>query len=367
MRSLSLLPYCPLPVNTGARVVLMKHLNMLRELGKCSILSARNKPVGSGWLSQYEQKLQKDGFDLVFRPESKLTIRQWYGLAYAIFFKIVRQEKAFGHSNPYHRTAFPENWLFEQTESADLAEIHYSYWSYLPCACPKIVVVHDLWSNIMWEGSRTEALELASADLVVTVSSNDCDTLLSRGIKKVVWSPPCVSEGHYCDSNQVGIVGSDNRFNSEGLSWLSSGKNMKSLGFKIRLYGSVSHLLYMSDVFVPLGRYEKSSQPYEQCGIILIPTGLGTGLQIKAIEALASGRAIIARKGAMRGFPDVEKGWVEVDTPEEMMAWSEALIKDNVRRRKIMELSRAYYQTYLESNRILGELKEAYRRVIEKG
>jgi glycosyltransferase involved in cell wall biosynthesis len=340
---------------------------MLREMGGCVVLSAHKKPVGSGWSSQNIKRLQEDGLDLVFRPDSGLTIRQWYGLAYASFFKIIRQERAFGHSNPYHRTAFPEKWWFEQTESADLAEIHYSYWSHLPCACPKIVVVHDLWSNIMWEGSRRETLDLKTADLVVTVSNDDRNTLHKRGIERVIWSPPCVKGALYDDSQRVGIVGSDNRFNKEGISWLANARQLDHAGFKIMLYGPVSKFSSLSAAFTPFGSYKDSSWPYEQCGVIIIPTGLGTGLQIKAIEALAAGRAIVARKGAMRGFPESEKGWIEVETPEEMIEQVKELVNDSAKRRKQMRLSRDYYQTYLESNKVFEELKSAYLDVAQGG
>ena len=149
--------------------------------GECTIISALDKPVGAGWSSRYEQQLKQTGFNLFFRPQSKKTLKHWYGIAYAAFFKSLRQEQAFGHSNPYHRSAFPADWWFAHTESADIAEIHYSYWSHLPCACPKVVVVHDLWSNIMWEGAKRETLELQSADLVVTVSITDRDILVDRG------------------------------------------------------------------------------------------------------------------------------------------------------------------------------------------
>lgn len=365
MRSLSLLPYCPLPVNTGARVVLMKHLNMLREMGDCTILSALKKPVGYGWSSQYIKKLQEDGFNLVFRPNPGATVRQWYGLAYASFFKIFRQERAFGHSNPYHRTAFPEDWWVEQTESADLAEIHYSYWSHLSCACPKIVVVHDLWSNIMWEGGGKETLDLKTADLIVTVSNDDRNTLRKRGLDRVIWSPPSIKGALFDDSSKVGIVGSDNRFNKEGIGWLTNARQLEHAAFKIVLYGSVGNFANLSSVFTAYGSYKDSFFPYEQCGIIIIPTGLGTGLQIKAIEALAAGRAIVARKGAMRGFPDSEIGWIEVETPEEMVERVEELVNDSGKRKKQMRLSRAYYHAHLESNKVLEELKSAYLDVVQ--
>lgn len=184
MKSVCLLPYCPLPTNSGARAVFRKHMDFLRSQGECTIVSAKNLPVGGGWLPQYEKDCRDSDFRLIFR-DPRRTVSQWFGIAYAAFFKILRMERAFGHSNPYHRYAFPADWWYSCTKSADIAEIHYSYWARLPSACPKVVVVHDLWLDIMWEGGKREISELQSADLVVTVSATDRDKLIKNGLKNV--------------------------------------------------------------------------------------------------------------------------------------------------------------------------------------
>jgi len=52
-------------------------------------------------------------------------------------------KRTFGHSNRYYRYAFPEAWWLSKTRGTDLAVVNYSYWSWLPCRCPKVVVLLD--------------------------------------------------------------------------------------------------------------------------------------------------------------------------------------------------------------------------------
>jgi glycosyltransferase involved in cell wall biosynthesis len=115
------------------------------------------------------------------------------------------------------------------------------------------------------------------------------------------------------------------------------------------------------------GAYDRVELPYEQCGIIIIPTALGTGVQIKVVEALAAGRAIVARKGAIRGLPAEEKGWREVETPEEMMYYVDQLRKDRAERLRLMKLARAYHSEYLDPSRVHDKLQEAYNNVCGRG
>ncbi len=360
MKAACLIPYCPLPCDSGARSIFEKHLSFLQRLGSCSILSAKSRPVGYGWTSQAIENLINQGFALSF-VNSKLLIRvpQIYGILYAAFFKFFRQEKAFGHSNPYHRYAFDSDWLNAVTKGYDICEIHYSYWARLETACPKVVVVHDLWSDIMWEGTKKETIELGSADLLVTVSYDDMLKLQMRGLNNVHWSPPCIEESYLDDSREICIVGSGNRHNIEGLQWLL--KNLKKrLPSKIHIYGAVGDTVLDDDRFVRYGPYPDPVDPFRQCGIVLMLTKEGTGLQIKAVEALAAGRAVVARKGAMRGLPRDEIGWVEAESAEELVEVAFSLRFDDKRRRELVERGRAYYHRYLNKEHILKELEENY-------
>ena len=286
-----------------------------------------------------------------------------FGLIYALFFKALKQERAFGHSNPYHRYAFDSNWLYQQTSGFDLCEIHYSYWARLNTACPKVVIVHDIWSDLMWGGTEKETAELSSADLLVTVSYDDTLKLLSRGLKNVHWSPPCIEAGEYEDSIDTAVVGSGNRHNVEGIDWLRRGLK-KEFPLKIHCFGSIGSHIEADSRFVNHGRYDLASEPYRRCGVVLMLTTGGTGLQIKGVEALAAGRAIIARKGAMRGFPRDTVGWIEVDTTEEMEEKLLTLRRDFKLRAKMMGQARDYYMTHLHKRVVLENLKKEYLKIL---
>jgi glycosyltransferase involved in cell wall biosynthesis len=359
MNSICLLPYCPFPIDSGAKAVFKKHLDFLRNNGRCTVVSARNKPVGAGWKSEDKKYLEQKGISLSLRPQFIMNPGIIAGLVYAGLLKSFKLERAFGHSNPYHRYAFPKDWWFEQTKGFDLAEIHYSYWARLPCHCPKVIVLHDLWSEIMWEGTKREIKELLSADLIVCVSYDNMRKLLSKGLKKIIWSPPLVQEMYHQDSNKIGIVGSNNRFNIEGLRWLNRDAG-KLNEFKVYCYGGLWANHFDFKYLIPMGSYESSSMPYESCGVFLVTTAGGTGIQIKAIEAMAHGRAIIARNGAMRGLPKDEAGWINVNDPEEMIDIAKELSSNSAKRKQWQEAARSYYRKWLSSDKILKELRNHY-------
>lgn len=357
MKSIVLVPYCPLPIDTGGKVEMWKHLNVLKKLGPCRIVSARRRPVGLGWTEEREQEIISRGFELVFREDStSLGIKQFAGYLYGFICKVLGLERAFGHSNPYHRHAFPAQWWFEQTRGADLAVINYSYWAWLPCACPKVIALLDLWSDFMWEGPFRETRDLKTADLVVVISKDEELKLNWRNVTKTLWSPPAVGAMDFPDSEQVGLIGSPSPVNREGLRWLSAA--MDKAAVPIRVYGGLADMGEASS-FQRIGSYENMPDPYRECGIILMTTALGMGVQIKSIEALAAGRAIIARKGAMRGLPPGEGAWIEVETAEEMLSWIQKL-QNHKLRQKLAEAATAYYQNHLEAKAILRRLGDAY-------
>jgi hypothetical protein len=195
MKSVVLTPYCPWPADTGAKAEMLKHLSILKELGECTIASAATRPVGGGWDGVTIKTAGCYGYSVTLREKQRpaMTFRQLLGLAYACCCKGLRFEKAFGHSNPYHRYAFPATWWQEVVQGGHLAVINYSYWAHLPTTIPKVIILHDLLSEIMWGGCRQEIDDLRHADLVVVISKNEEERLRARGINKVLWSPPSSS------------------------------------------------------------------------------------------------------------------------------------------------------------------------------
>lgn len=357
MKSTLLLPYCPIPADHGGKVEMWKMLECLRELGPCTILSARTRPVGMGWTVSALDNLKKRGFEVIFREDNeprRFRLGRAWGMAYAAGCKALGMEKAFGHANPYHRLAFDPKWVAAHAESADLAVFAYSYWAGFPVACPKAVLLLDLWSDYMWGGTRAETRDMKTADLVIVISKQEERSLHERGITRTLWSPPFVAAQELSDSGRVGLLGSANAFNREGLRWLGTGLSVAP----IQVFGQLAAFA-SGPGLEPVGRYADAMDPYRACGIILMTTVQGMGVQIKSIEALAAGRAIVARCGAMRGIPPGNGAWIEVDTPEEMRAAAQRLQKDAVARHAQMAAAREYYRAHLDAERLRVELREA--------
>ncbi|MCI5191188.1 MAG: glycosyltransferase [Candidatus Electrothrix sp. AS4_5] len=363
MKSIVLIPYCPFPADSGGKVEMWKHLDLLRSMGECTLVSAATRPVGMGWTASAKSEVERRGYTIQLREKlfPKQNWKQLFGFAYGAFCKGLGLEQAFGHSNPYHRHAFPPEILLECSRQADLAIINYSYWAKLPTHCPKVIIVHDLLSNMMWGGTRCEIEDLRRADLIVVISKDEEIQLRRRGLQNILWSPPLAEPSDFPLTSTVGITGSANRFNQEGIRWLSRAAIPQDIPVKI--YGALAQFAQWPTVD-KVGKYNDAHKPYQDCGVFLLPTALGMGVQIKTVEALAAGRAIVARTGAMRGLPPGDGAWIEVKTPKAM--WEQAALFSYHAdlREEQGGKARAYYQKHLDSRKILSDLRTPYTSLV---
>ncbi|MFH0780840.1 MAG: glycosyltransferase [Pseudomonadota bacterium] len=363
MKSLVLVPYCPWPPDTGTRVEMMKHLDVLKDLGECTIVSARQKPVGFGWDEKSINVLKERGFSLLFRETSqRFTVLNILGSLYALVCKSLKLDKAFGHSNPYHRWAFSRKWLNSLSKGYDLCCMHYGFWSDFDVQCPKAVVVHELLSNYHWENYSKEVKDFKKSNLIIVVGHDEEVTLRKRGLTSVLWSPPAVKCNQYPVNAKVGLIGTKAPQNLDGLRWLEQAENYGTL--RIHVFGNLADELKKPN-FEPVGRYGAQSEPYAKCGILLLTRPDRPGLQIKAVEALAYGRVIIARKGSMRGLPEGKDAWITVETPEEMIQVAKRLEMNPKEREQLAIRSREYYMKYLNYDLIIQELREAYLSLLK--
>lgn len=358
MKSIVLVPYCPWPADTGTKVEMMKHLSVLRELGPCTIASARGKPVGFGWSREACTALTGQGFDLVFREDfTGLGPAHVFGTAYAAVCKGLRRERAFGHANPYHRYAFSERWWQQVAVGFDLAVMQYGFWARFHSPCPTAIVVHELLSNYHRGGSSTETRELKKADRLVVVGKDEEELLKARGMRNVLWSPPAVKAVECPLTTEVGMIGSLAPQNLEGLRWLGQAPAIR--GLRVRVYGNVARVT-TAPFLEKVGRYEDQYTPYRECGIHLMTRDDRPGLQIKAVEALACGRAIVARRGSMRGLPQENKCWIEVETPAQMLEAAHQLRQDEATRRRLSDSAKVFYGQHLEYGKLIADLKRVY-------
>jgi hypothetical protein len=317
--------------------------------------------VGSGWTTAQREAAKKMGYEVVLREDDLRfwNTKQTIGMAYGSIAKGLGLERAFPHGNPYHRYAFPAEWWKRVSDGADLAVFNYSYWCWLPCEMPKALVLLDLWSDYMWGGHLTETRDISSCAHTFAISIHEVDTLKSRGVTAVSWCPPAINPVECVLSPSCALIGSDNLFNREGLRWLeNASEDLANLD--IRVYGGLSASISHPGLHA-VGRYGNNDQPYRDCGITLFTTVQGMGVQIKTIEALAAGRAIIARRDAVRGLPVDAKGWIQVDSPQEMINWAHKLVANRQLRDEWGGRARAYYQQYLDGEKIRAQMRRVYQ------
>lgn len=359
MKIIILTPYSPWPANTGTKIEIMKHLDLLKEIGECTIVSAKGKPVGFGWTDESQTALKAKGFALQFREDKckGLLGKQIYGICYAALCKGMGLDKAFGHSNPYHRYAFEEKWWQEISSGYDLAVMFYGYWSRFATSCPKVIAVHELLSNYHWEGAELETKEMATAQGLIVVGKDEEESLRARGVQNILWSPPTMQSIDLPLTEKVALVGTIAPQNLEGLKWLESTKI--TLGILIEVYGNIASRT-KAPFLVPIGAYKDRTEPYNNCGIHLMTRADRPGLQIKVVEALACGRVIIARKGSMRGLPANENAWIEVNSPEEMMEKAALMAKNKIERQEIAANAQRFYRKHLDCDRVVADLRKFY-------
>jgi hypothetical protein len=364
VKSVCLTPYCPWPADTGTKMEMMKHLNVLKGLGKCTIASARRKPVGFGWTSETETAMQDQGFELIFREASESFRPVWLiGFAYAALCQGMELDRSFGHSNPYHRYAFSQHWWRRVTAKADLAVIQYGFWGRLRSHCPQAIVVQELLSSYHWEGNDREIQDWKHAALLCVVGHDEQEILGRKMLNRVLWSPPAIKPENLPLSDDIGLIGTKAPQNLEGLRWLEQARGVD--GVYIKVFGNLASEV-RAPFLKPVGRYGANTEPYERCGIHLMTRSDRPGLQIKVVEALAYGRVIVARRGSMRGLPSGEKAWIDVETPEEMLAAAMRFRKDRSLRERMAEKARAYYQQHLSYGQIISDLKDAYLQASQK-
>jgi glycosyltransferase involved in cell wall biosynthesis len=98
-----------------------------------------------------------------------------------------------------------------------------------------------------------------------------------------------------------------------------------------------------------LGRVEDPGAVYANARLVLLPTIGGTGISIKAVEAMSSGLPVVATPQALRGMdPSVRtlEGVILADTAEDfanaLLAAAAAPVRDESRRRA--SATRACYE-----------------------
>ncbi len=132
-----------------------------------------------------------------------------------------------------------------------------------------------------------------------------------------------------------------------------------------------------ADLYYPFGRIPDSvgltihgfvedvKVLYERANLVLIPTPVSAGTNIKALEALAMERAIVSSPSGVNGL-DLRTG-VEVlvaEGVEEFVAAAEALLKDPLRRRTIAEHGRRVAEARFDWKEVGAKQEALWRQIL---
>ena len=226
-------------------------------------------------------------------------------------------------------------WLLAR-KHFDVLFVNYIYFSkafeLAPISAVKILDIHDLFAGraelferhgVHPEGFYTyaeqERVAFDRADIVIAIKQSDCDVMRKSTRAEVICIPYAsgntLSVDTICDGVEfreerplnVGFIGSENSVNVENL-----GKFVPLLGELLRntnypivltVAGNVCRRLGIMPSFVRLlGYLENLEDFYRNVDLIIIPFEFSTGIKIKAAEALAWRKPVIATSDAFDGF-----------------------------------------------------------------
>ncbi|MFN9546219.1 MAG: glycosyltransferase [Cyanobacteriota bacterium] len=166
----------------------------------------------------------------------------------------------------------------------------------------------------------------------------------------------------------IGIVGSDNLANREGLDLflVDSWPRIKSSRpqAKLLIAGKLGRQLQAQDQdqlpegVTPLGWVASLSAFYQELRIVVNPVQRGTGLKIKTVEALAHGRPLVAYPVGLEGinWASVPLPWSAVNTPEAMANACIALLADPRRCDAMAESARQFAVHCLSADTVYAPL-----------
>lgn len=259
--------------------------------------------------------------------------------------------------------------------------------------CLKIIDTHDLFSkkhevvekyNIENFGLIMTADDEASlferADVLLAIQQIEFDQINSMvSGKKVLLTGFDVDIGairhNFEEKGVVLIVASSNEFNVRGtqdfLDYTWPLLKERYPEASLRLVGKVCEHVYVADSSVQkVGFVRNLSDEYERACVVVNPCGVGTGLKIKTVEALAWGKAHVgwpASADGLREFSDLPY-IVAQDAVEFSDAIADLLI-DTDKMRKLGKKAHVFAERYFGGGSTYGSLTsliESHAKALSK-
>lgn len=250
---------------------------------------------------------------------------------------------------------------FVRQNGIGVAYFSYNLFDDLPSQlpCRKIVEIHDVlhlrqqqfeeygYDAPIKMDKNAELESLKQYDWVVSLNLDEVGYLKRNGLSNTVYLPPTIEFRRISkvqgDGISAGLIGSSAKPNIDGL--VSSIDYIRNFP-RLIVAGSISHQAILDRIppqnLERMGVVPDVSMFYSRIDIALSPIRFGAGLKIKAFEALACGKRLIATSHSVAGFPEGINGIVSVEN--DFSRWNTDLL------RQTMELEESRIEEYFCSN-----------------
>jgi hypothetical protein len=157
---------------------------------------------------------------------------------------------------------------------------------------------------------RTETARVAAAAAVTAAGYTDAAILAARAGARVTWLPTPLEVAPVPmpvpPPKRAGFIANfafgpnADAWDVLATSWLP---RLRALGWEVVVAGLQSDRLPALPGVVRLGPVDDVAQFYREVSVTLAPIRLGGGMKVKVAESLLAGRAVIASRFAIDGFP----------------------------------------------------------------
>lgn len=237
---------------------------------------------------------------------------------------------------------------FTKNSSISVAYFSYNLFGNLPSQlpCRTVVEIHDVlhlrqeqFQKYGYEAPikidrSAELGSLQQYDAVVSLNLEEVEYLKANGLNNSVYLPPFMEFRRVPKSRDglvtVGFIGSSAKPNIDGLA--NSIDYIRGLP-RVVFAGSISSQAILDGMspqnIERMGVVPDVSEFYSRIDVALSPIRFGAGLKIKAFEALAYGKRLIATRHSISGFPEGVDDVVSVE--DDFSRWNAGLLEETMK------------------------------------
>ena len=207
---------------------------------------------------------------------------------------------------------------------------------------------HRAGTRYVSTGLRQERLALSRADLVLAIQDEEREhfarlaatPVVTLGYRPMLQRLPPAAPG---GPPRLGLVGSDNDRNAEGLAWLQ-GRVLPRLrarhpDLELLLAGTLCDRpgLRLGPGVRPLGALDDLAKLYDRVHLAVSPNRSGTGIHVKNLEAMGCGRTLVMTSTATRGMRGAGRAYLSARSARGFARAVSALLDDPARAARMAE------------------------------